>query len=61
MMAEANKKPKIAFLEDDLAYAESIIEWLDEAGYEVDHFVTGLDFLRKFSNVQYDLCIFWCL
>jgi DNA-binding response OmpR family regulator len=62
MMAEVNKKPKIAFLEDDLAYAESILEWLGEAGYDVDHFVTGLDFLRKFSNVQYDLCIFdWAL
>jgi DNA-binding response OmpR family regulator len=61
-MAEAHKKPKIAFLEDDLAYAESILEWLGEAGYDVDHFVTGLDFLRKFSNVQYDLCIFdWAL
>lgn len=62
MMAEANKKPKIAFLEDDLAYAESMLEWFGEAGYDVDHFVTGLDFLRKFSNVQYDLCIFdWAL
>ncbi len=57
-MLELNKKPKIAFLEDDLAYAETIREWFADAGYEVDHFVTGLDFLRKFSNMQYDLCIF---
>ncbi|NOS97570.1 MAG: response regulator transcription factor [Methylotenera sp.] len=49
---------KIALLEDDLAYAETIIEWLHAADFEVDHFVTGLDFLRKFSNSQYDLCIF---
>jgi len=61
-MTEVNKKPKIAFLEDDLAYAESILEWFGDAGYDVNHFVTGLDFLRKFSNVQYDLCIFdWAL
>lgn len=61
-MLEANKKPKVAFLEDDLAYAETILEWFNEAGFEVDHFVTGLDFLRKFSNSQYDLCLFdWAL
>ncbi|MDD2933245.1 MAG: response regulator transcription factor [Methylotenera sp.] len=53
---------KIALLEDDLSYAETIQEWLQEAGFEVDHFATGLDFLRKFSHSQYDLCIFdWAL
>lgn len=53
---------KIALLEDDLAYAETIQEWLQEANFEVDHFKTGLDFLRKFSHSQYDLCIFdWAL
>lgn len=61
-MQEANKKLKVAFLEDDLAYAETILEWFNEAGFEVDHFVTGLDFLRKFPNSQYDLCLFdWAL
>ena len=61
-MLEANKKPRIAFLEDDLAFAETILEWFNEAGFEVDHFVTGLDFLRKFPNAQYDLCLFdWAL
>lgn len=49
---------RIALLEDDLAYAETLQEWLQMAGFEVDHFVTGLDFLRKFPNLQYDLCIF---
>lgn len=49
---------KIAFLEDDLAYAETLKEWMEEAGYEVDHFAMGLDFLRKFPNTQYDLCVF---
>ena len=57
-MPEINKKAKIAFLEDDLAYAETIIEWFNEEGFDVDHFVTGLGFLRKFSHTQYDLCVF---
>ena len=53
---------KIALLEDDLAFAEMLQEWLVEANFEVDHFKTGLDFLRHFSNTQYDLCIFdWTL
>lgn len=53
---------KIALLEDDLAFAETIQEWLQEANFEVDHFLDGLDFLRKFPNSQYDLCIFdWAL
>jgi DNA-binding response OmpR family regulator len=55
---EIKRTMKIALLEDDLAYAETFQEWMQEANYEVDHFVTGLDFLRKFSNSQYDLCIF---
>jgi len=49
---------KIALLEDDLAVAETVIEWLQEAGFEVDHFKTGLDFVRKYPHEHYDLCIF---
>jgi two-component system, OmpR family, response regulator RegX3 len=49
---------KIALLEDDLIMAETVQEWLQAAGYEVDTFVRGLDFLRKFPHAQYDLCIF---
>lgn len=53
---------KIALLEDDLAYAETIQEWLQQANFEVDHFKTGLEFLRKYALSQYDLCIFdWAL
>ncbi|HBA08588.1 MULTISPECIES: response regulator transcription factor [Methylotenera] len=53
---------KIALLEDDLAFAEILIEWLQEANFEVDHFKTGIDFLRRFPHEQYDLCIFdWAL
>lgn len=53
---------KIALLEDDLTFAETVMEWLLEAHFEVDHFKTGLEFLRKFPHTQYDLCIFdWAL
>lgn len=53
---------KIALLEDDLTYAETIKEWLQESGFEVDHFETGLSLMRNFSHSQYDLCIFdWVL
>jgi len=53
---------KIALLEDDLTFAETVVEWLLEAHFEVDHFKTGLEFLRKFPHTQYDLCIFdWAL
>lgn len=53
---------KIALLEDDLAYAETVKEWLLDAGFEVDHFKTGVEFLRKFPHAHYDLCVFdWAL
>lgn len=54
------KKAKIAFLEDDVHYAAQIVDWLKQANYEVTHFVTGMDFLKSFSDAQYDLCIFDC-
>lgn len=54
------KKAKIAFLEDDVHYAAQVIEWLKQADYEVAHFITGMDFLKNFSDAQYDLCIFDC-
>lgn len=53
---------KVALLEDNLEFAETVIEWLEEANFEVEHFKTGLDFLRQFPHTQYDLCIFdWAL
>jgi DNA-binding response OmpR family regulator len=49
---------KIALLEDDATFAELVIEWLQEAGFEVDHFKTGLDFVRRYPHEHYDLCVF---
>ena len=51
------KKARIAFLEDDSTYAGLIVEWLSSAGFEVKLFTLSLDFLRNFSDAQYDLCL----
>lgn len=53
---------KVALLEDDALLAETVTEWLEEAGHEVVHFRTGLDFIRKYPNDCFDLCLFdWML
>lgn len=49
---------KIALLEDDPTFAALVIEWLQEAGFKVDHFKAGLDFVRKYPHEHYDLCVF---
>ena len=53
---------KIALLEDDSLLADTVIEWLKEAGHEVVYFKAGLDFIRKYPNDNFDLCLFdWML
>jgi two-component system, OmpR family, response regulator RegX3 len=53
---------KVALLEDDGLLAELVTEWLVEASYEVVHFRTGLDFIRKYPNDFFDICLFdWML
>ncbi len=49
---------KIAFLEDNLSFAQHVIEVLGVAGHEVQHFVSGRDCLRAVSNSHFDLCLF---
>ncbi len=49
---------KIALLEDDPVFADLVTLWLEEAGFRVDHFRCGLDFVRKYPHEHYDLCIF---
>ncbi len=49
---------KIALLEDDLDFASTVIKWLNDVGYEVEHFRNGLVFLRDFPKNHFDLCIF---
>lgn len=51
-------KMKIALLEDDVNFANTVTAWLNEAGFDVTHFRSGLEFLRDFPQSYFDLCIF---
>lgn len=51
-------KMKIALLEDDINFANTVTAWLSEAGFGVVHFRSGLEFLRDFPQSYFDLCIF---
>jgi two-component system, OmpR family, response regulator RegX3 len=48
---------KIAFLEDNLSFAQHIIGILEDAGHEVAHFESGRECLKAVSNSQFDLCL----
>lgn len=48
---------KIAFLEDNIAFAENIIAILQAAGHEVEHFDSGRGCLRAVASNHYDLCL----
>ena len=48
---------KIAFLEDDVAFAENIISALTIAGHEVVHFTSGRECLRAVSSGHFDMCV----
>jgi DNA-binding response OmpR family regulator len=52
------EKMRIALLEDNLDFAQTIMGWLVHADYEVVHFRSGLEFLREFPKLKFDLCIF---
>ena len=57
-----SKNMKIAFLEDDAAFAENIIEWLEEVGHSVSWFRSGRECVRALSDERFDLCLFdWML
>ena len=48
---------KIAFLEDNIAFAESIVATLTAAGHEVAHFASGRDCLKAVSASHFDMCV----
>ena len=48
---------KIAFLEDDITFAQHVTMTLEAAGHEVLHFVSGRDCLKAVSSSQFDLCL----
>lgn len=48
---------KIAFLEDNAAFAEDVLSWLQEAGHETAHFMSGRDCLKALNSSHFDLCL----
>lgn len=48
---------KILFLEDDILYAESISEYLEDFGHEIEVVTNGIDFLEKTYHCVYDFYI----
>ncbi len=53
---------KIAFLEDDAAFAASIVDWLEQAGHSVTWFRSGRECVRALTDERFDLCLFdWML
>jgi two-component system, OmpR family, response regulator RegX3 len=49
---------KIAFLEDNIAFAQHVISTLETAGHEVEHFTSGRACLNAVASNQFDLCLF---
>lgn len=48
---------KIALLEDNPQQAELVIQWLEEAGFSVDHNSDGRSFLKAFKKDLFDMAI----
>jgi DNA-binding response OmpR family regulator len=48
---------KIAFLEDNITFAQHIIATLELAGHEVAHFSSGRACLNAVASDQFDLCL----
>jgi two-component system, OmpR family, response regulator RegX3 len=48
---------KIAFLEDDKAFAQHIIVSLEAAGHQVQHFESGRQCLKAVSSEHFDVCL----
>lgn len=48
---------RICVLEDDLAQAELVVSWLQDAGYTVDHKPNSREFLQQMKENSYDLAV----
>ena len=48
---------KIAFLEDNIDFAQRILTALEAAEFDVQHFVSGRECLRAVSSSHFDLCL----
>lgn len=49
---------KIAFLEDNIAFAQLVVAMLEAAGHEVTHFASGRLCLNSVTSNPYDMCLF---
>ena len=49
---------KIAFLEDDITFAQDIVNTLETAGHLVEHFASGRACLKALASEQFDICLF---
>ena len=48
---------KIAFLEDNIAFAQHVIVALEAAGHQVQHFELGRQCLKAVSSEHFDICL----
>ncbi len=62
MQTETLPPMKIAFLEDDAAFAGNIVDWLEQAGHSVKWYRSGRECVRALTDERFDLCLFdWML
>lgn len=48
---------RIAYLEDDLEQARSVISWLEEFGYEYEHFTRAQALLNRIKDQSFDIAL----
>jgi DNA-binding response OmpR family regulator len=48
---------RIAYLEDDLEQARTVISWLEEFGYEYEHFVRAQSLLNRLKDQDFDIAL----
>lgn len=57
VLLEGKPKPRLLYVDDSTFYLKVVGRYLQEAGYEVDTAIDGLDGLSKIKNDSYDLLI----
>lgn len=48
---------KIAYLEDDLEQAKTVVGWLEEFGYEFEHFTRAQALLNRLKDQDFDIAL----
>lgn len=51
-------KMRIAFLEDNITFAENIVSTLTASGHDVAHFISGRECLKAVASSHFDVCVF---